>query len=121
MTDRKLLELAAKAAGLNIKTCRVDGDDTFTHLVVGARNTKERTDWNPLADDGDALRLAMKLKMSIEIHYTEGEPDHPWLRIVYTRARRWEHVFADDYLRDPCAATCRAIVRAAAEIGKAMK
>ncbi len=52
--------------------------------------------WNPLTDDGDALRLAVKLRIEVEAG---------WM------------VFSED----PYAATRRAIVRAAAEIGRMMK
>ena len=58
MSDKELLELAAKAVGMHVKAQRVDADDKFTHLVVGQKFTQEKIDWNPLTDDGDALRLA---------------------------------------------------------------
>ena len=55
MTDKELLELAAKAAGYE---ARWFGD-------VFCRDTKLEPypwrGWNPLTDDGDALRLAVKL------------------------------------------------------------
>lgn len=118
MTDLELLELAAKAAGLNVKAERVDADDKFTNLIVGAKNTRERIAWNPLTDDGDALRLAVKLGMSIEVHYDESKPT-PGLRVVFAGGR-WEHTMVEEYARDPYAATRRAILRAAAEVGKAV-
>lgn len=49
MTDRELLELAAKAAGIK------------HNPSLSAACRGERIWWNPLADDGDALRLAVKL------------------------------------------------------------
>jgi hypothetical protein len=60
--------------------------------------------WSPLTDDGDALRLAVKLAIT-DIAITVGE-----------------YVCSGDYHDgdDICAITRRAIVRAAAEIGKAM-
>lgn len=58
MTDKELLELAAKAVGMHVKAQRVDADDKFTHLVVGQRFKPEKIDWNPLTDDGIAPRLA---------------------------------------------------------------
>ena len=57
MTDRELLELAAKAAGLEF-------DPTVQNqfgLLVVAEDASCQSDqklWNPLTDDGDALRLA---------------------------------------------------------------
>lgn len=97
MTDRELLELAAKAAG--IEPASYMGRDVGWYVPgrgVGS--------WSPLTDDGDALRLAVKLKIQITPEYVFQGP--------------WE---GGGFLRDPYAATRRAIVRAAAEIGKAMQ
>ena len=110
-SDRELLELAAKAVGLNIKGYRVDIDDSFTHLVIGKKNTRERVNWNPLTDDGDALRLAVKLRLDIKGSMTTGN-------IRYVRNSPYTYAILDV---DSYAATRRAIVRAAAEMGKAMK
>ena len=107
-TDRELLELAAKACKL--PECGWMGP-AFMYV-------KDNTfaDWNPLEDDGDALRLAVKLDMLIAIH---GESN-------YVRVYAGSGAGVDDFYgtaafeNDPCAATRRAIVRAAAEIGKAM-
>ena len=105
MTDRELLELAAKAAGID---CVWNGD-TFEYKPRFETNWVV---WNPLTDDGDALRLAVKLGLDVR----NG---------LYT-----DMVFVDcfgidaveiEYDDDPCAATRRAIVRAAAEIGKSVK
>ena len=104
MNNRELLELAAKAAGVIFYT--PEGMDTpwcgrgfyLRGCVV----------WNPLEDDGDALRLAVQLFRDIHFWYFENS------------------VSVGNELRaacgdDPCAATRRAIVRAAAEIGRNMK
>lgn len=111
MNDRELLELAAKAARL--PECGWMGpafmyvkDNTFT-------------DWNPLTDDGDALRLAVKLGLSIQVHHDSSQP-LPWLRVV-DREQRWTHAMVKEYGADPAAATRRTIVRAAAEIGQQME
>ena len=76
MTDRELLELAAKAAGFNFKWFKVKQWKnmkgkigpyryfTGTVDVYGSHHTKP---WNPLTDDGDALRLAVKLRMQVSI------------------------------------------------------
>ena len=90
MTDRELLELAAKAAGyveLQFDS-KIDGLTDYEGWI-----------WNPLTDDGDALWLAVKLKL---------------LGGNYFDSCQFE-------TGDPYAATRRAIVRAAAEIGKGMK
>ena len=66
--------------------------------------------WNPLGDDGDALRLAVKLKMSIDV---EERTQHAWSHIV------WVAPCFEPLIDDPYAATRRAVVRAAAAIGEA--
>ena len=57
-TDRELLELAAKAAGLV-----PDGAFGKGLLVLDGERAYG---FNPLSDDGDALRLAAKLKIDLE-------------------------------------------------------
>lgn len=90
MTDHELLELAAKAAGL-----------TFW----------EENEWNPLTDDGHALRLAVKLELSINRDVSSN------FVFAYHEYGIWTHQVDRTY-DDPYAATRRAIVRAAAEIGR---
>jgi hypothetical protein len=108
MTDRKLLELAAKAAGIDLQW-----DDSGT-----AWKKWPSFKWNPLTDDGDALRLGVKLEISIAfgVHATTINCE------VYDWAE--DEVLIDwqeDGRKDPLAATRRAIVRAASEIGRNMK
>lgn len=103
MNDRELLELAAKAAGFIEFTWRTE---------IGPRARKVdgvASDWNPLADDGDALRLAVKLS----IHVLRFESMATAIQCL----RGFGCDERDD--GDPYAATRRAIVRAAAEIGRA--
>ena len=59
-TDRELLELAAKAAGAEYE---VDVDDysIWLHSEIGGVTGE----WNPLTDDGDALRLAVTLSIGV--------------------------------------------------------
>jgi hypothetical protein len=98
MKDLDLLVLAAKAAGYSQHP---DGGCEWLFWVSGAY-----VKWNPLEDDGDALRLAVKLKF----HIMEGI------------AQDYEgNMTIEKDMDDPYAATRRAIVRAAAEIGKAIK
>jgi hypothetical protein len=99
MTDRELLEFAAKAAGWKSWDW-LAGDGVLN--VYDAEGRHEL--FNSLADDGDALRLAVKLRM-----FRIGEV---WV-IERTSIAEWE--------RDPYAATRRAITRAAAEIGRNMQ
>ena len=104
--DRELLELAAKAAGIEYKE----------YHVLGLYTPKRAaTYWNPLTDDGDALRLAVKLGMCVDCVFganvvTCHVPNH----------KRLTNISIDITDDDPYAATRRAIVRAAAEIGRTM-
>ena len=107
MTDRELLELAAKAAG-------VKGEYHPDNGIFPDGGGVSTEYWNPLIDDGDALRLAVKLRMDLMLYSdTKGA-------FIGSRGRE-EKQFAESDVNDPCAATRRAIVRAAAEIGKAMQ
>jgi hypothetical protein len=110
--DRTLLEMAAKAAGIclhkNVKhsygnwgcdtTCLDCGKDTYG------------PGWHPLTDDGDALRLAVKLELAIDCSIPGrvqcAGPCGIGLEEYHARN-----------CSDPYAATRRAIVRAAASIG----
>jgi len=107
VTDRELLELAAKAADYDV-TYETGYLTFFRQDIVG------RPIWNPLTDDGDALRLAVKLKMDIRPS-EELQTIHIWSDVL----DRWIKEFYGD-TNDPYAATRRAIVRVAAEIGKEM-
>ena len=104
--DRELLELAASAAGINLWW---DGDlpkELVHHWSGNPEDGGEERGypWNPLADDGDALRLAVKLKMNVCLHTPPT------------------HVYADMPSRDVVTDACRrrTMVSAAAEIGRAM-
>ncbi len=107
MTDKELLELAAKAAGIE---CYWDG---ISNTEVTFRHRSGGYEWNPLTDDGDALRLAVKLNMGISIPVMR---EH-WCDVVCFKD---SSVNIQECSGDPYAATRRAIVRAAAEIGKTM-
>lgn len=98
MTDREMLELAAKAAGIF--------DLRFDNKGVAYRNV--HIEWNPLESDGDALKLAVKLGLLIDTQYNNG---------VGVGSASFEEVWESTAV-EPYAATRRAIVRAAAEIGK---
>ena len=109
MTDRELLELAAKAAGIEYNFICPDG------AHCGDMNTIQNRFWNPLEDDGDALRLAVKLNIYV---YPRQGKTHCERR---TDGEQTGEMHTQPHGTDPYAATRRAIVRAAAEIGKGMK
>lgn len=106
MTDRELLELAAKAAG-------IDGSYAKDYKSIATRRDYlgvVMSVWNPLQEDGDALRLAVKLKIQITLFGG------------FVQAVEGCTVVTEDMrIDDPYTATRRAIVRVAAEIGKGMK
>ncbi|MNY06750.1 hypothetical protein D3C86_1395210 [compost metagenome] len=99
MSDRELLEAASKAAGMSDRLVWWELAGCFQ--VLGDTPAKL---WNPLTDDGDALRLAVKLKLDLTF-YSQG---------IHVMA-----LDAQPYADDAMAATRRAIVRSAAEIGRA--
>ena len=100
MTDRELLEYAAKAAGLDhLWVVEIDGISQ---------------NWNPLTDDGDALRLTVKLRLNLIFEEWDGV--EYVCAIPHRSYQGQDEVIGDNETAD----TRRAIVRAAAEIGKAL-
>ena len=99
MTDRELLEAAARAAGSRSYPEAID-DRLGLSWGEGW--------WNPLANDGDALRLAVKLRMRVHHDGSCGTAELPTgQKYCWTEAAVVES-------NDPYVATRRAIVRAAA-------
>jgi len=117
MTDRELLELAAKAAEIagEFRTERMCLDGDWEDVTAIFPFDPLEGWWSPLADDGDALRLAAKLKLDVT-WTSDGR--------VIVRANRWDRhgvpygsvisraTEGTEMLR-------RAIVEAAAQIGRA--
>jgi hypothetical protein len=149
MTDRELLEWAAKAAGVFLTPTTMvevfpgfewsEADDPIFsdfgavgtvawHGDDGEPAGTEKKHWNPLTDDGDALRLAVRMGIAIRCDdpkaasagwsanqrgapTTDGKG--PW----YWKEWHWN---PEKQAADPYAATRRAIVRAAAAIGQSL-
>ena len=109
-TDRELLELAAKAAKMNTREFATDSITRWHWREDGTH-----TAWNPLTDDGDALRLAVKLRFTVRV----------WVNaIVVDDCAGVRQAYEDTGCRSPdyeAEATRRAITRAAAAIGEGMK
>ena len=108
-TDRELLELAAKAAGIALIPYHDEDEPGYEFRFEQSDGAEPwHRIWDPLNDDGAALRLAVKLRISV-MHATNNTAcDLP----------------NDDYAFEEgveAAHTRRAIVRAAAEIGRAMQ
>lgn len=114
-SDRELIELAAKASKLPESGwmggtyCYVK-DNTFTF-------------WDPLTDDGDALRLAVKLGICVTPYPIYNEAAR---HSVVAKQRRRSDTLREAnptevielYGDDPLAATRRAITRAAAQLAQ---
>ena len=110
-TDKELLELSAKAAGIEIEPCTCSNKKWPFKI----KNDFGIDHWNPLEDDGDALRLAVNLQLGISIPpVVDGRIE------VVTFYGPIVSIVEHPQNNDRNAATRRAIVRAAAEIGKAM-
>ncbi len=114
MNDRELLELAAKAAGISLAWC-----DAGPYIPKSPPFDTSGDFWNPLYDDGDALRLAVKLELDVFFATRHVRCANRNSDKVAARNKEAGHPLNTD--GDPFAATRRAIVRAAAEIGKEMK
>lgn len=104
MDDREMLELASKAGGIDLHW----NDAGESGYYENWRGMPQWMSWNPLADDGDALRLAVHMFRDIHFWYFDNS---------VSVGNEWRVVCGDD----PCAATRRAIVRAAAAIEKLRK
>ena len=102
MDDRELLELAAKAAGIEIYESTdgtIQNRPVWVFSAGGGMGTMPYEDrWNPLIDDAQALRLAVKLEMEMELF--------GGCSIALMAFEDWA-----DHNGDPYAATRRAIVR----------
>jgi hypothetical protein len=120
MNDRELLERAAKAAGLRLtwgdKYRLGDDEIDCTDLPYALSDGPDESPfyWNPLTDDGDALRLAVKLEIAIN-------PFAGKTVVAHNESGRMGHEKWDCWDDDPFAATRRAIVRAAAALAEEAK
>lgn len=121
MSDRYLLERAAKAAQIEISfggyphksMWRKDEYEPDCPCI----NNDPRQVWNPLLDDGDALRLAAKIGIDLMFysHYKSGKEDG------LVASATDHNLISDSSMDEPhngdiYAATRRAIVRAAAAL-----
>ncbi len=116
MTDRELLELAAKAAGYKKFVMHTDMAEVSSNANWSPQFANW-VGWNPLTDDGDALRLAVKLKMWVQTN--EASVCVELWQSEDGETKQVTEYF--DYPEEAYAATRRAIVRAAAGIGRSMK
>lgn len=102
-SNYSLLVFAAKAGGVEVKSSP-NGEGLWV-----ATRTGGVLPWNPLADDGDAFRLAVK--RGIKFRYNEA----------LGQALAWDYsgvewrANVEDFGNDPNAAARNAITRAAAQ------
>lgn len=111
MNDRELLELAAKAIGKSLRwqSRPMKDVDGYIYHQVFAQLEGQTREWNPLINDGDALRLAVDLGIEL---YFEGkeQSESVWANEVMLWTEGNRH-----------SATRKAITMAAAEIGRNME
>lgn len=119
MTDRELLEFAARAAGYGYLTVWREKITDYDSAHYGesalcvAGPGGECGSFNPLTDDGDALRLAVDLGIQII-------PGENYVECVKVMRSLKDCRFLEMHKDDKRAATRRAVARAAAEIGKTL-
>lgn len=110
MSDRELLEMAAKAAGLG-EVWYLDGSDTpYVGKKYQLGQPVEYSTFSPLTDDGDSARLEATMCFHVEWH--------PAIKTV--RVGTATIGFTTSWGDDKQAARRLAGVLCAAEIGKAM-
>ena len=116
-SDRELLELAAKAAGYV-----VEPDAHIPSGGIWLAESDGDKPWNPLTDDGDALRLAVELRL--DIRFLDGFKQVSCFRGAFGDAMHLHGLvgYGGGADREPSAENVRrAIVRVAAAIGEAMQ
>lgn len=118
MTDKELLELAAKGAGIKAKWFKVRkySEANGARWLCGTTDvfgTHHSKPWNPLTDDGDAMRLAADLRLKVLPGRLPGDG-------CTVESQRQGIAGCTTFRDDKREQMRRAIVHVAAEIGKAM-
>ena len=106
-SDKNLVILAAKAVELNI------GYDPFRNQfreIIAMDFLGEEVNWNPLINNGDAFELGVKLGLEMR---GQNSPNQVYIEV------KGESKFIQSIDGDACKAMRRAIVLAAAQIGRA--
>ena len=119
--DRELLELAAKAAGIELDWDIPENSTTPWRMTGEGDERCPAAEWNPLTDDGDAFRLETDLSF-IAVEWADGIEVGEFVLAagrLLPVARRTAYVKFEDHAGDKRAARRLAGTRAAAEIGRA--
>lgn len=110
MDDRELLELAAKGARYEITQWDEDDYGRIYGLLNGER-------WMPQFSPEDAFVLQVRMGCRVYCYPGAGDDYSICATDDNARFRGWAK---EDHGGDPLLSTCRAIVRAIAEIGRSM-
>jgi len=110
--DKQLLMLAAKAVGY-----KINESDSLKWLRVSDHDGDWQ--WNPLVDDGDAIRLAVKLHLDIAFYFDSRFGIHNEVG-VYSHHQKHHIKEGMKINSDELAIVRRAIVCVSAEIGRKM-
>lgn len=102
--DLALLNNAARAAGFELHLAPLEGGPLPIWRERGCT-------WNPLVNSGQALELAVTLRLHVDIH---SNSVNVWWFDESRKAQSYDEDLGDD----PAAAVRRCIVRAAAEMAK---
>lgn len=114
--DQQLLACAARAFGAKWS----DYQDGSTDHWTAPAKSGSWVAWNPLFNDGDALRLAVHLDIGVTSKKEHQYEKHTSVAVFNQGHSRITEKHKD-HANDPGAATRYVIVRAAAEIGKSMQ
>ena len=123
MTDREMLELAARAGGYVVESY-IDSGGAWVYPVGEVPNADGDYPglflWSPREDDGDALRLAVKLMIRVSVNRAFRLSIPGSVTVEYPDRDGFYVALGEAVTNgDPYAATRRAIVRAAAATGAA--
>lgn len=116
MDDRELLELAAKACGYHYEWLNhTNKPATLRVAFYPSSGVFDCMDWNPIKDDSQALRLAVKLGLILETGLNSGKSSSA------ADVSCDHHAYIHDHGGEPVFGIRLAIVRAAAMIGESME
>lgn len=116
MTDEELLRYAAKAIGW----APPNRYSAKSNSLLWVSESGYPAPWSPFRDDADAFYLMVSLDIGVHHGWTFADENVPYANVCAQHIPSMIEV-GEIKGDDPKAATRRAIVRAAAEIGKRME